>query len=228
MAKANSTAISSATTKLQGEEHHWGKFYRGTEASLVATGLVRPEWFPGKPGNPKHTVHLGMIDGMMKIMPYLSMPENERYEKTEIILRKEGSNFAASIHFSKEERERKSLRKEIEKLHSEKQKELDRAPKNIEEFRISKSESIEWFLRGMFDMFRRASNGYHYSRKVTEEASDLISDLMELAEEGQVYFDQQRQDYFLDDVEKKAQKSHPEFSAFMATTLAIGKAALND
>ncbi len=34
-------------------EHRWplGDAYTGTEAALVAAGLAKPEWFPGKPGN---------------------------------------------------------------------------------------------------------------------------------------------------------------------------------
>ncbi|WP_025039775.1 Cro/CI family transcriptional regulator [Nitrosospira briensis] len=58
------------------------------------------------------------------------------------------------------------------------------------------------------------------------KARDLVDDLIELAEEGEVYFDKTRYQYSLDDIEKSAVKAHPEFSAFMATTLAMGKAAL--
>ena len=226
MANANSTASVKKPSDLHEAEYSWGNIYKGTEADLVAAGLLKTEWFPGKPGRAKTSSRIALKDGAMQPIPIGILADKEAGL---ISIRKYGKyKFEVWVHFTKDEREKRSQMEEIKKLHAEKQKELDSAPKNIEEFRVSKSESIEWFLRGMFDMFRRASNGYHYSRKVVEEASDLISDLMELAEEGQVYFDQQRQDYFLDDVEKKAQKAHPEFSAFMATTLAIGKAALND
>ena len=73
--------------------------------------------------------------------------------------------------------------------------------------------------------FRRAEGGYHYSSQVAEEARDLILELIDLAENGKVYFDQKRHQYFINDVEEKTEKEHPEFSAFMKATLAIGKAA---
>jgi hypothetical protein len=71
----------------------------------------------------------------------------------------------------------------------------------------------------------RALNGYHYSKEVFEKAHALICDLVDLADNGKVYMDPKRRQYFLDDIERKAVKAHPEFSAFMAATLAIGKAA---
>ena len=226
MAKANSTASVKKLSELHEAEYWWGNIYKGTEADFIASGLLKAEWFPGKPGRAKTSSRIALKDGVMQPCPFGVIADKENGL---ISISKYGKyKFQVFVHFTKAEREKYSSMEEIKKLHAEKQKELDLAPKNIDEFRISKRESMEWFFRGTLDMFRRASNGYHYSRKVTEEASDLISDLMELAEEGQVYFDQQRQNYFLDDVEKRAQKAHPEFSAFMATTLAIGKAALND
>jgi hypothetical protein len=88
-------------------------------------------------------------------------------------------------------------------------------------------------LNGMLDhlfvfYFLRARGGYHYSCDVIEKARTLIEDLTDLAEDGMVYFDKKRRQYALDDIEEKHVKANPEFSAFMASTLAIGKAALNE
>lgn len=38
---------------IQVQRQDWGFIYRSCEAALVAAGLARPEWFPGKPGNNK-------------------------------------------------------------------------------------------------------------------------------------------------------------------------------
>lgn len=233
MANANSTASINSTESLKVSENNWSRVYRGSKPDLVATGLIKSEWFPGMPGIPKETSRIGLIDGEMKPLPFRKAATRGQEEAGMIRIRQENkTTFKVFICFSADEKDRREAKEKIEKFHAEKQKELKRAPKSIDQFRISKNESIDWFLRGTFDMFRRASNGYHYSREVTKEASDLISDLIELAKEGQVYFDQQRQDYFLEDVEKKAadrtKKEFPEFSAFMASALAIGKAALND
>jgi hypothetical protein len=147
-------AIDKKSTELHMEETEWGKYYRGTEAALVASGLIKPEWFPGKPGNPKTSCYIVMLDGEMKVVHYTSMGTRLLEDITKIKLYKVGKRFAAHIHFSKEEQEQKYLRNEIERLHADKQKALNDAPKNIGQFRVSKSESIEWFLRGALDMFQ--------------------------------------------------------------------------
>lgn len=44
-----STAIQAKVReRLRTDEHGWGNVYKGTERELVASGLVRPEWFPGQ------------------------------------------------------------------------------------------------------------------------------------------------------------------------------------
>lgn len=81
-------------------------------------------------------------------------------------------------------------------------------------------------MEDIHNLFRRAENGFHYAPEIVEEAQDLIADLVSLAANGRVCFDPVRQKYFLDDIEEKAEKAHPEFSAFMKATLAVGKASL--
>lgn len=226
MANANSTAFVKKSIELRVEEYQWGKYYRGTEAAFIASGLMKPEWFPGKPGNPKSSCCIGMLDGEMKILPYGEIGHRRRKELTSIKLWKVGKQFAAYISFSEEEKERKELKERIEKLHAEKKQKLESAPKNPDDFLRKNVSSLKHVLEMVLNSFRRADNGYHYSREVVEEASDLICDLYALAERGKVYFDPKRQKYFLDDIEEKAEKAHPEFSAFMKATLAVGKAAI--
>lgn len=229
MANANSTLIETPFDRLKVRDHCWGKSYRGDEADLVAAGLVKPEWLPGKPGNPKQTVHVGMMDGAMKVIPYLSMPDHERKKKTSMTIFKEGKKFRAYIDFTEEERDRIRVKEKMEKLQAEKREKLASAPKSPEEFLNDKKSFIRPVLKHILNHFRRADGGFHYSSQVAEEARDLILELIALAENGKVYFDQKRHQHFIDDVEKaaaeKAAEEFPEFSAFMAVTLAIGKAA---
>jgi hypothetical protein len=232
MAIANSTLIETPLDRLKEREHCYGRSYFGTEADLVAAGLIKPEWFPGKPGNPKHTVHVGVIDGAMRVIPYLSVPDSVRREKSAITIFKQGKKFRVCIDYTDEERARMEVKKKMEKLQAEKREKLESAPKNPEEFLNDRTGFIKPVLEQILNQFRRAKGGFHYSSHVAEEARDLILDLIALAENGKVYFDPKRHRYFLDDVDKaaaqKAEKEFPEFSAFMAATLAIGKAAVTD
>jgi hypothetical protein len=236
MANANSTAVSRKSTELHVEQFDWGTYYRGTEEAFVAAGLIKPEWFPGKPGNPKISVLVGVVDGEMKVIPYLSMSDRERRDRSSIRISKAGKRFSAYIDHPHEELERieeegrrKRLRERIEKQHAEKKKELDDFPKSSEQFIAQRSHITKGMLEVIFNFnFCRAHGGYHYSREVIEKARDLISDLVELAEEGKVYFDKVRYQYAMDDIEEKHVKANPEFSAFMASTLAIGKVALDE
>lgn len=231
MANANSTPVSSNSLLIG--EYWWGKLYRGSEADFIASGLVKPEWLPGKPENPKHTAHLGLVDGSMKIIPYLSIPNSERQKKTAVSISKAGKRLLVRIHFSEEEQQRieeeekrQRLKEEIERQYAEKKKSLDALPKSSDEFLAERSRILRGLLGHLFNFyFCRADGGYHYSREVIEKARDLVTDLAELAEDGKVYFDKVRYQYALEDIEEKHVKANPEFSAFMATTLAIGKAA---
>jgi hypothetical protein len=218
------------------EEYDWGKYYRGTEDAFVRAGLLKPEWLPGKPGNPKCSVLVGIVDGEMKVIPYLSISDRKRRDTSSIRISKAGNRFSVYIDHPQEqleriekEKERKRLRESVERQHAEKKKSLDALPKSPAEFAAERSRLIRDIFGHFFNCyFCRANGGYHYSREVIDKARDLVSDLIELAEEGKVYFDKVRYQYALNDIEERYVKANPEFSAFMASTLAIGKVALND
>ncbi|SEM81602.1 hypothetical protein SAMN05216404_101232 [Nitrosospira multiformis] len=226
MANANSTPIRTPLDRLKVDEYSWGKLYRGSEAEFVAAGLIKPGWFPGKPGNPKTSVRVGMLDGEMKVLPYLAVSESVRKKYTIKIFRSGKSRFEVWVRYSEEEQDRRDLNKRIEKLYAEKKRELDEAPKTTGDFLKSGSWKIKGFMEIVHSMFREDENGFHYAPEVVEEAQELIADLVSLAENGRVCFDPIRQKYFLDYIERKFEKENPEFSAFMKTTLAVGKAAL--
>ncbi|MGQ0501430.1 MAG: hypothetical protein ACT4P0_02295 [Panacagrimonas sp.] len=44
----------------------------GTESELVAAGLVRPEWFPGKPGNNRVTQNVSLDQPAPVLLPGIS------------------------------------------------------------------------------------------------------------------------------------------------------------
>jgi hypothetical protein len=238
MANANSTLSSDAAIRLLTYGGCNQNCYRGTETELVSAGLVKSEWLPGLNGNARTSTRVGLIEGEMRLLPFGVMATRFQEENGLIhIFRASKSTFNVQIRKPKEERdreierenaewERKNLREVVERMHAEKHGALDAAPKSPEEFAKSRKGCLKDCMEDAFNLFRRAHNGYHYSREVIEKARDLMYDLFELAEDGKVYFDPQRQQYFLDDIEEKAVKAHPEFSAFMAATLAIGKAAV--
>lgn len=226
MAKANSTPIRTSLDRLKVDEHYWGRIYKGTQADLIASGLVKPEWFPG-PGTAKNASRIAMVDGEMKVLPFgKAITWEQKRQGAVQIFKRNKREFEVWIGFSEEEKNRQLLKEKIEKQHAEKKRALDRAPKSPQDFREDRKGLIKACLEGVFNLFRRADNGYHYSREVIEQANDLMCDLLDLAEDGKVYFDPKWQQYFLDDMEEKFEKANPEFSAFMKATLAVGKAAL--
>ena len=131
----NTLLEQSAITELSGWRD--GKRYRGTKTALIAAGLIKPEWFPGLPGNAKTSVRVGMVNGEMRVL--------RRYDKRTAEQREHGNisisiatkrEFDVWMHFGKEEldrrkeeRERRLLKQEIEKLHAEKKRKLELAPK---------------------------------------------------------------------------------------------------
>jgi hypothetical protein len=236
MAKANSTLSPDAQRLLRYSGHN-SNWYVGTAFDLVEAGIIKSEWLPGVNGNAKTTTRVGLIDGETRVLPFGKMATRFQEESGLIHLYRRGKHkFEVCVGKTKEEKEqeierenREVLRKEIERRHAEKKKSLDALPKNKDEFLAERSRIIRDLFGQMFSFyFCRADGGYHYSREVIEKARDLITDLIELAEEGKVYFDKTRYQYALDDIEERHVKANPEFSAFMASTLAIGKAALNE
>lgn len=226
MANANSTPIRTPLDRLKVREYCWGRIYQGTQVDLIASGLVKPEWFPG-PGTAKNASRIAMVDGEMKVLPFgKSITRDQKRQGSVKIFKRNKREFEVWIGFSEEEKNRQLLKEEIEKQHAEKKRALDRAPKSPQDFRKDRNGLIKTCLEGVFNLFQRAENGYHYSHEVIEQANDLMCDLLDLAEDGKVYFDPKRQQYFLDDIEEKFEKANPEFSVFMKTTLAVGKAAL--
>jgi hypothetical protein len=226
MAIANSTLIETSQYRLNVTEYSWGKIYQGTKADLIAAGLAKLEWFPGQ-GTAKTATRIGMIDGEMKVLPLGRPATREQEEKGLVkIFHTSKYVFQVRITYNQEYLDREKLKREVEKQHAEKKQSLDSLPKSGEEFSGKRHQILREMLGPMFNQyFCRADGGYHYSRDVIEKARELVHDLLDLAEEGQVYFDKKRYQYSLNDIEERDIKAHPEFSAFMAATLAIGKAA---
>lgn len=67
MADSNNTAKLS-TLGVKVEEFHWGEIFNGSEAALVAAGLVQSEWLPGKPGNNKISNVVVFEDGKARVL----------------------------------------------------------------------------------------------------------------------------------------------------------------
>lgn len=234
MANANST-LSPDAQRLLTRSGFYGNWYTGTGFELVEAGIIKLEWLPGINGNARTTTRVGLIDGNMELLPFGKMATEFQKENGLIHIYRRGKHkFEVAVGATKEEREqeierenRETLRKDIEKQHAEKKKSWDALPKSKDEFSSKRSRLVKGLLEIMLDyQFASADGGYHYSHEVIDKANDLMADLVALAGNGTVYFDKTRYQHELDDIEEKHVKANPEFSAFMATTLAIGKAAV--
>jgi hypothetical protein len=228
MANANSTAFVKKSTELHVEEYEWGKYYRGTEAAFIASGLIKPGWFPGKPGNPKSSCHIGMLDGEIKILPYKSMENRLREELTTIKLWKVGKRFAAYIDWPKGEKERRSRMKEIEKAHQAKANGIACIPADHKEYVQKQVHSLTCRMSVMRTNLTRGfgySGGYYFSAELVAEFDIVADHLVQLLQEEPVHFNKGTRRREIAKIESEFIDKNPEFSAFMATTLAIGKAS---
>ena len=110
MANANSTPIRTSLDRLKVREYSWGRIYQGTQVDLIASGLVKPEWFPG-PGTAKNASRIAMVDGEMKVLPFgkAITCEQKRQDSVKIFKRNK-LEFEVWIWFNEEEKDRQRLK----------------------------------------------------------------------------------------------------------------------
>jgi hypothetical protein len=126
-------------------------FYHGTDAALVAAGLVPSiDMFPGQPGRNKGQASY-QLDG--------SPVSNSPHRKVRITIRRrgKGNQFVVEVPVSKaEEQRRDEVREQQKKEHEKRQRELAQERQNlrqlshgvsVEDFRTKRSEDLERWMQ---------------------------------------------------------------------------------
>ncbi|SCY31184.1 hypothetical protein [Nitrosospira sp. Nsp13] len=239
MANANSTPVSNKSIEAQRlltYSGHHGKSYSGTGPELVSAGLVKLEWLPGVNGNARTATRVGMIDGEMKLLPFGKMATSAQEEDGLIhIHRASKTKFHVSVRLKKEERqrqqeqwEREARMKEIEKAHKDRDDGIACIPADHKAYVEDQVRSLDCMMSVMRDKLTRGfgySGGYYFSQEIVDEFDTVVERLTQLLQEGRVYFNKETRGREIAKIESKFRDKNPDFSAFMATTLAIGKAA---
>lgn len=222
MTNPNSTVIVSKSSKdLKVEEYPWANEYRGTEAALVESGLIKPEWLPGKPGNTKGRVSIGLVNGEMRILPARTSPTTDQEDKGFITIRKTSKGrFEVWIYCLKRERERrkKVARLEfkntmIEVARKEMGKGIAELPTNADEFLWRQLRHAECMIsvtrKSFFDGYGY-SGGYGFSSDFMDEFDVAMERSIQTIKDAHIHFDQEKRQKEITDIRDRVLAKYPE------------------
>lgn len=86
------------TQPFRASPYRWGDFYRGTRDQLISTGLVKPEWFPGQPGNNKVIQTIILEPDHPRLIKSRGRSEKANREYTQIQISVCGKNLFCLFH----------------------------------------------------------------------------------------------------------------------------------
>lgn len=207
------------------EELHWGCIYCGDEVSLVNAGLVKAEWLPGKPDNPKVSLRVALVNGTMQVLPTRCVATREQEENLLSIARRNKTKYEVWKRFPAEEIDRRKRREKIEKLHEDKAKRIAEFPADHEAFRKRQLHYVGAILEALRRSFVEADGGYSFGQDLVIDFDIMAEQLLEMINDGRVYFSQEKRREAIARIESKALADYPRFASFMTTTLAVAKAA---
>ncbi len=177
------------TTKLE------LSFTTADKAEFVATGLFKPEWFPGAKGNDKKEV---TIEGD-KLRSVIFDPA---VEKIKITRSDEGRGlFDVEIVYTEEERMRRErLRKEqlMENAYKEASSlamgQIKNLPDSVESFRRHGAWRMEQMIDIHFKGLVSDRGGYSFDKKTVQSFNNTVAVLCDILRTGGVVFEQFAQD----------------------------------
>ncbi len=167
----------------------------GTKAELVATGYLKPEWFPGTKGNHKNEV---TIEGA-KLCTVVSDPT---VEKLIIFRSDEGVGiFCVEVVYTKDEQFR---RERIERAHYMEsaykeasilaKKSNEDLPDSVESFRKYGARMVEKLTDINFKLLVSENGGYSFDKKTVQSFNNTLGVLCDVLISGGVKFEQFNQD----------------------------------
>jgi len=201
------------------DEHRWGRIYKGDETSLVAAGLVFSEWLPGKSGNPKLTLRVAPVNGSMQVLPSRSYASEKQREGMISIRRRGKSKYEVWICHSAEEQEKLEMLEKIKAAHEAKAERLAWLPANADEYRQNQIEHTSFFKK----IIPVRLGGYGFSDDFLSEFDNRIDDLIQAAQQAQVYFDPDERKEAIAEIERRVMEDYPEVCFSMTPSLKLVK-----
>jgi len=182
------------------EESVWDNEYLGTETAFIEAGFIKPEWLPGKPGNAKRKVKVGIKNGEMEIIPPRSDPTDYQWRNGYIsITKKSKGRLIVSVNCLPEEQEKrehanfeKNKQVFIKKAHAEIDRHLSCFPINSQDFIEKTQHTVRCFTSVILNNVIHGSQydgGYHFSSDVTAAFEAWAADAIQLIQEAYIHFD---------------------------------------
>lgn len=184
------------------EEFSWANVYQGTESAFVESGFIKPEWLPGKPGNAKKKVKVGIIDGEMRVIPARTPTTDDQWVNGFIrIIRESKGKLTVSVNCLPAELEKRekiefaeSRKEKIKDAHAEIEKEISSLPANPEAFIRRTQHTVRCFAsiisNGLADGCG-FSGGYRLSSDVIAAFEAGAARAIQLIQEAHIHFDPQ-------------------------------------
>lgn len=188
---------------LKVTEYAWENEYRGTDAAFINAGLIKPEWLPGLPGNPKGRVMVGLVNGEMRILPAGPFPTDDQFNNGFIAIRRSSKGrLIVSIYCLKKEREKREEAGYLERkkrLIEEVRKEID---KGVAELTTSPgayvwrgSHTIRAFANGIRSSLTDSfgySGGYSFLVELIAEFDSTVARLNQMINDAPISFDEEK------------------------------------
>jgi hypothetical protein len=203
MADGNNTAI--VAPGVERCECHSGYLLFGRKEDLLASKLVRPEWFPAP--------------GERNSRGQVCRTKNSEYEGRSIrCSQKSARRFCVRVDYSEEDRERHRERVHYEKLLAEEEKELRAMSTSADEYRMGAErwivDTLESFI-GTFAADHQKYDGYCYAPEVLEALDLKVQELRGILEIGRVFFNAAARAARLAEIKAKTAAANPDLRAFL-------------
>jgi len=183
-------------------------YLQGRKDALVASGLVRPEWFPTLQERNKRG--------------YVKRTRTVEHEGRRVECR-QASTHKYLVYFSctEEERTRREALKDFEEAQKSEDKEMRCLPSSHDEYRAETVERVERFVEHIITFFCGDSSmrwtGYSYAPEVLEEISLHFQEIRGLLETGRTVFDKQKQQARIAEIKSKTAAANPELRKFLGS-----------
>lgn len=211
------------------KERAWTNEYQGTETAFIESGFIKPEWLPGKPGNAKKQVKVGIVDGEMRVIPARSLPTDFQWVNGFIcITRSSKEQLTVSVNCLPEELEKREEaafeeRKQewIKDAHAQIEKNISDLPTNRQAFIERTQHTVRCFASIILNDLADGvgySGGYRFSSDVIAAFEAGATRAIQLIQEAHIDFDPEIRLKEIADIQKEVWKKYPWLSEVVVSS----------
>jgi hypothetical protein len=202
------------------KEYSWENEYQGTEEAFIKSGFIKPEWLPGKPGNAKTRVSVGLTNGEMVVISKRSLPTDYQWDNGFISISRSGKQgLKVSIFCLKEERERReeidfaqARQNWLKDIRAEIDKSLSCLPTSSGSFMQKQLNTVRAFTttarNSLTDGFGY-NGGYSFSAEALEAFDVAVANILQLIQESRIHFDPEVRKKEISDIKNRVWEKYP-------------------